>query len=60
MECDRVEYSVIRVALRNDSAEGLVGGVRFEYSGERGIEMEKDRGSSEGCLQLFKCRFGSQ
>jgi len=50
MECDRVEYSIIGVALRNDSAEGIVGGVLFNYSGERGIEMAEDRGSSEGCL----------
>src|SRR5579859_2857767 len=59
MECDRMEYSVIGIALRNDSAGGIVGGICFEYSGERGIEMAEDRSGGEGRLQLFECGLGS-
>jgi len=42
MERDRVEYSVIGIALRNDRGEGIDEGVHFEYGGERWIEMAED------------------
>src|SRR5579859_2577265 len=59
MECDRVEYSVIGIALRNDSAEGIVGGVCFEYGGECGIKMAEDWSGGEGRPILFECGLGS-
>jgi hypothetical protein len=50
---DRMEYSILRITLRDDGTKCIVGSIRFEYCGEHRIEMAKDRGGGEAVLSCL-------